>query len=331
MRIAITGAAWRLGRALRELANGYELRLTDLAGLAAVGLDGTEGIQVVEGDLREPEVARRVVAGCGVVIHLAAHPESWPADLAESEALDRCARGTFELLRAAVAAGVPRVVLASTLDPFEPYPAGWAVNEGWRPRPQPAIRELGPYLAELSAREFARAGWPLLVVCLRLGRLVGGAAVAHGIRRVVHTGPQILSHDHPAGYGTDFGVPDDVPPRAGANVYFHSKYLGLEVCRVFAENHGLEVLALLFSQFVNPAQPGHARGALGPAAISWADAGRALERALDVPSPPSPFEVVRMLGDLPNGMFANDKARRVLGWTPEDSLLPLWQAAAEAR
>jgi nucleoside-diphosphate-sugar epimerase len=151
------------------------------------------------------------------------------------------------------------------------------------------------------------------------------AAVAHGIRRVVHTGPQMLSLDHPAGYGDDFLVPDDAPLRAGANVYFHSKLLGLEICRVFAENHGLEVLALLFSQFVSPAQPGRRRGGLGPAAVSWADAGRAVERAIDVPEVPSPFEALRIIGDLPGGKFSNEKARRVLGWEPQDSLLHLWQ------
>jgi nucleoside-diphosphate-sugar epimerase len=90
------------------------------------------------------------------------------------------------------------------------------------------------------------------------------AAVRLGIRRVVHTGPQILSPDHPTGYSVDFDVPDEVPVRAGANVYFLSKYLALELCRAFAENHGLEVAALLFSTFVNPQQPGRMQGAPGP-------------------------------------------------------------------
>ena len=32
------------------------------------------------------------------------------------------------------------------------------------------------------------------------------------------------------------------------------------------------------------------------------------------------------LFDLPGGKFTNKKAKRVLGWTPEDSLLHLWRA-----
>jgi nucleoside-diphosphate-sugar epimerase len=151
------------------------------------------------------------------------------------------------------------------------------------------------------------------------------AAVRQGIRRVVHTGPQILSPDHPTGYSADFDVPDEVPVRAGANVYFLSKYLALELCRTFAENHGLEVAALLFSTFVNPQQPGRMQGAPGPATVSWTDAGLALRRALEVPALPSPFEAMRILGDLPGAKYSNQKARRILGWAPRDSLLPLWQ------
>jgi hypothetical protein len=34
---------------------------------------------------------------------------------------------------------------------------------------------------------------------------------------------------------------------------------------------------------------------------------------------------MRILGDLPGAKYSNQKARRILGWTPRDSLLPLWQ------
>jgi hypothetical protein len=67
------------------------------------------------------------------------------------------------------------------------------------------------------------------------------------------------------------------------------------------------------------------RGSLGPATISWNDAGDALQRALEVEALPSTFEVIRILGDLPSARFTNDKAKRLLGWTPRDSLLHLWR------
>jgi nucleoside-diphosphate-sugar epimerase len=138
-----------------------------------------------------------------------------------------------------------------------------------------------------------------------------------------------LTHDHPAGYGPDFDVPAAAPTRPGDSVYFHSKYLGMEIVRTFAENHGLEALALLFSTFVNPEHPDSMRGNLGPAAVSWRDAGDAVARAVALDSVPSPFEMVRILGDLPHGKYSNQKARRLLGWAPRHSLLHLWQDTGE--
>src|SRR5262249_26346029 len=78
------------------------------------------------------------------------------------------------------------------------------------------------------------------------------AAVAHRIRRVVQTGPQQVTMDRPGGYWWDFGLPDDVPPRPGSLLYSQSKYLGQEVCRIYAEEYDLEVPVLLFSRFLNP-------------------------------------------------------------------------------
>ncbi len=99
-----------------------------------------------------------------------------------SEYLDRATRGTYVLLRAAAAAGVGRVVLGSALALLERYPAAWAVTEAWRPRPDPTDpAQLGPYLAEASAREIARAE-PLSIACLRLGRLSGDGAAPYDPR-----------------------------------------------------------------------------------------------------------------------------------------------------
>ncbi|HEX2515834.1 MAG TPA: NAD(P)-dependent oxidoreductase [Chloroflexota bacterium] len=156
------------------------------------------------------------------------------------------------------------------------------------------------------------------------------AAVAHGIRRVVHTGPQQVMLDRPGGYWWDADVTADAPPRPGAHLYRHSKYLGQEVCRLFAEEHGLEVPVLLFSTFVDPptaaatmaGRPGG--GGLSPLSVSWDDAGHAMRRALEVPSLPSPFEVFLILADLPHGRYSNQKARRLLGWQPRDTLEALW-------
>lgn len=150
------------------------------------------------------------------------------------------------------------------------------------------------------------------------------AAVANGIRRVVHTGPQQVTLPSPAGYWYDFHLSDDVPSRPGAQLYILTKFLGQEICRVFAEEHDLEVPTLLFSSFVNPSNP--APEPLGAFAfsISWEDAGEALRQALRAPSFPRPFEVLHIVGDLPHGKYDNDKAKQLLKWQPRDRLEAHW-------
>ncbi|MBO0703106.1 MAG: NAD(P)-dependent oxidoreductase [Candidatus Dormibacteraeota bacterium] len=157
------------------------------------------------------------------------------------------------------------------------------------------------------------------------------AAVTHRIRRVVHTGPLQVSSEWPAGYGMDFDVPDEAPGRAGGWLYGHSKFLGQELVRLFAEAYDLEVPALYFSIFVNPETAEPRPGGVHPMTISWDDAGQAMRRALEVPSLPSPFEIFHILADLPHGRYSSRKAQELLGWRPRDTLADLWARRADAR
>ena len=150
------------------------------------------------------------------------------------------------------------------------------------------------------------------------------AATKTGIRKVVHTGPQQVGNDRPAGYAWDFDVPDDAPGRPGARLYTATKYLGQEVVRLFAEQYDLQVPALFYAIFANPENTRAARGGVHPMTISWEDAGLAMRRALEVPELPSPFEIFHILADLPHGKYSNAKAKRLLGWQPRDSLAHLW-------
>lgn len=150
------------------------------------------------------------------------------------------------------------------------------------------------------------------------------AAVAHRIRRVVQTGPQQVTLDRPGGYWWDFDLPDDAPPRPGALLYSQTKYLGQEICRIFAEEYELEVPVLLFSRFVDPATAQPTRDGIFPMTVSWEDAGHAIRRALEAPGLPSPYEVFHILADLPHGKYRNAKAKRLLGWQPRDQLEHLW-------
>lgn len=146
------------------------------------------------------------------------------------------------------------------------------------------------------------------------------AAVACGIRRVVHTGPYQVYLPYPAGYWYDNGIVDDVPARPGTALYILTKLLGQEICRIFAEEHDLEVPALLFCHFINPSSPPDEPLGLFPFSVSWSDAADAMRLALRAPSFPHPFEVVHILADLPHGKYSNEKAKRLLNWQPRDRL-----------
>ncbi len=148
------------------------------------------------------------------------------------------------------------------------------------------------------------------------------AAVAHGIRRVVHTGPQLVTLHGEVDYSADYDIPADAPPRPGRHLYGHSKYLGQEICRVFADYYGLEIPVLLFSEFIQP-ETGQPRP-LYPFAVSWRDAARAIRRTLEIPALPSPYEVLHVNAELPHGKYTNRKAKEVLGWRPLDDLRHMW-------
>ncbi|MAG35389.1 MAG: hypothetical protein CL878_03965 [Dehalococcoidia bacterium] len=150
------------------------------------------------------------------------------------------------------------------------------------------------------------------------------AAVAQGIRRVVHTGPQMVTSSQGAGYSWDYDVGPDVPPRPGSWLYAHTKYLGHEAIRVFAEAYRLEVPTLYFTGFVHSVKPRRRPDRVGAFTVLWEDAGVAIRRALEVPSLPRPFEVFFISADLPHGKYSNEKAKRLLGWQPRDSLAHLW-------
>ena len=128
--LLITGAAGRIGtwyrRHLHESgqvgggAGQWRLRLTDVRQPA----DVAPGDEVIAGeseaDLADLEVARRVVAGATAVVHLAADP-SPRADFYGS-LLDRNVKAPYNVLHAAVEAGVKRVLLCSSINAVNGYP-----------------------------------------------------------------------------------------------------------------------------------------------------------------------------------------------------------------
>ena len=145
------------------------------------------------------------------------------------------------------------------------------------------------------------------------------AAVACGIRRVIHTGPRRPAAGFDSDYWRDFGVPDDVPIRVGSEIYAHTKLLAGELVRVFAEQHGLEVICLLFGYLkVGDGRDMEEGEIMHPSTVSWEDAGRAFRCGLRVERLPRPYEVFHICARMPHGKYDLERSERLLGWVPED-------------
>jgi len=157
----VTGASgfigWHVARLLLE--KGHRVRALTRSGSQVRELD----VEIVTGDLRNPESLARAVQGCGLVFHIAADYRLWakrPEELFASNV-----QGTQNLLEAARAAGVERVVYTSTVGCIG-MPAGELGNEE---TPVTAADMTGPYKrskwdAEQKALEFAREGLPVVIV-----------------------------------------------------------------------------------------------------------------------------------------------------------------------
>jgi nucleoside-diphosphate-sugar epimerase len=152
---------------------------------------------------------------------------------------------------------------------------------------------------------------------------VGRAAAQLGIRRVVQTGPQLITLHGENDFQYDYHLASDTPTRPGRHLYGHSKFLGNEALRVFAEWYGLEVPNVMFNGFAQPDTV--SEGGCAAMMTSWQDAARVIKCALEVPSLPSPYEEFHCVADFPHGQCRTDKAERLLGWRPQDSLEGLWR------
>jgi len=152
------------------------------------------------------------------------------------------------------------------------------------------------------------------------------AAVEHGIRRVINTGPHFTVAGPSYEY-FDFGLNPDMPAQSGTGLYALTKMLGQEVCRVFSEEHDIYVQTYLFYSFNDPANlPAERTRHVRPFAISWQNAATifplGLEIALD--ALPSRCEIFNLFTDMPHEQFSNEKAKRILGFEPRDDISSLW-------
>ena len=114
MKALLTGGSGFVGghvlRALLE--QGAEVRCLVRAASPRRTFEGLE-TELVVGDLRDSASLERAVAGCDAVFHCAADYRFYAAD--SRELYDSNVEGTRNVMRAAAAAGVSRVVYTSTV------------------------------------------------------------------------------------------------------------------------------------------------------------------------------------------------------------------------
>ena len=151
------------------------------------------------------------------------------------------------------------------------------------------------------------------------------AAVEHGIRRVINTGPHLVVSGVP--YDRfDFGITPDSPPQPGTHLYGLSKSLGQEICRVFTQHHDIYVQEYLFYSFRDVASLKRGTDAT-PFSISWGDSAEVfrLGLAIDLGKLPSKCETFFVFADMPHGKYSNAKTKQVLGLRFRDDISVLWR------
>jgi len=176
--VLVTGGSGFLGGwcAAEALRRGYRVRTTvrDLSREAEVrtaigsAIDAGEGLSVLAADLRSDEGWEQAVEGCDYVLHVASpFPPAQPKD--PDELIVPAREGTLRVLRAALVAGVGRVVVTSSVAAVSggrELPSRPLTEEDWSDPDNP---RLTPYARSKTIAE--RAAWDLVEERGETGRL----------------------------------------------------------------------------------------------------------------------------------------------------------------
>jgi dihydroflavonol-4-reductase len=304
---------------LQLLATGHTVRTTvrDLARepsvretLADVGATSLDRVSFFAADLTADKGWADAVAGCDYILHVASpFPSQQPKD--ENDLIVPARDGTLRVLRAARDAGVERVVMTSSFAAigYGRHAPGRRYTEvDWTDADAPNL----PYIRSKTIAE--RAAWDFMAKS-------GGDLELSVINPVGIFGP-VLGRDISASIGIIKAMLEGKMPGL-PDVYF-----GVVDVRDAADLH--------IRAMASPAAAGKRFLAVAGPALSMADVADILRRRLGeaasrVPTKKLPSWQVRLaalfdakarqtapnLGKRRNS--SNEKARRILGWTPRDS------------
>jgi dihydroflavonol-4-reductase len=177
MKILVTGATGLIGNAIaRRLAakleprNSVRVLVRDPARARKLLPDGVE---LVQGDITDESSVRDAIRGVEAVFHAAGMPEQWQKDDAIFDRVNR--GGTKNVLRAALAEKVGRVVYTSTMDVFAAPPGGTLVETKIDTGEKPSAYERSKQAAEREADAIRKEG--LDVVFLNPSAVYGPSPV----------------------------------------------------------------------------------------------------------------------------------------------------------
>ena len=165
-RVLVTGASGFVGSAIARalLKCGYRVRTLVRASSARNNLADID-VEVAEGDVRDRDAVVRATRGIRFAVHAAADYRLWVPSPDDMLAIN--VSGTLEVMRAALAAGVERIVFTSSVATLAPGLDGCVADESARVAEDDAI---GPYKRSklIAEREvetmIARQSLPAIIV-----------------------------------------------------------------------------------------------------------------------------------------------------------------------
>ena len=178
--VVVTGGAGFMGSHLvdRLAAEGYEVRVIDnLSSGRLENLARHSGVEVIVGDLKNPQDARRAVRGADAVFHLAANPEVRVSTTSPDMHFNENVVATFNLLEAMRKSGVAQLVFASSSSVYG-EPDEIPVDESAPLRPV-SVYGASKAACEHMIHAYARL-YGLKAVALRYANVVG-PRLRHGV------------------------------------------------------------------------------------------------------------------------------------------------------
>lgn len=161
-KILVTGATGLVGNAIAKalVARGDDVRALVRDPARASGT--VKDVALVKGDVTDAASVREAVRGVELVFHAAGMPEQWQPDDAIFDRVNR--GGTRNVLEAALAEGVKRVVYTSTMDVFEAETGGTLVETRIDQAPKHTAYERSKQAAEREAEAIRARGLDVVFV-----------------------------------------------------------------------------------------------------------------------------------------------------------------------